>query len=137
MIAALAAQFQASVSLAIGLGRDVGLTVVNFFSFFTVLTNLGAAVVLASIAWTSVQRPGTLTRTAGLVGVRHHGDAGVRGPLAINPVTGRPPWYPYPFLNPAVSGGRVGVLAYVVGIAVTFAALGAGVIVVTRRRFAE
>ena len=71
------------------------------------------------------------------VGVRHHGDAGVRGPLAINPVTGRPPWYPYPFLNPAVSGGWVGVLAYVVGIAVTFAALGAGVIVVTRRRFAE
>ncbi len=66
MIAALAAQFQASVSLAIGLGRDVGLTVVNFFSFFTVLSNLGAALVLASIAWTSVQRPGTLTRTAGL-----------------------------------------------------------------------
>lgn len=61
-----AAQFQASVSLAIGLGRDVGLTVVNFFSFFTVLSNLGAALVLASIAWTSVQRPGTLTRTAGL-----------------------------------------------------------------------
>ena len=66
MIAALAAQFQTSVSLAIGLGRDVGLTVVNFFSFFTVLSNLGAALVLASIAWTSVQRPGTLTRTAGL-----------------------------------------------------------------------
>ncbi|SPD85470.1 protein of unknown function [Micropruina glycogenica] len=40
-------------------------------------------------------------------------------------------------MNPAVSGGWVGVLAYVVGIAVTFAALGAGVIVVTRRRFAE
>ncbi|MEZ5201512.1 MAG: hypothetical protein R2742_09455 [Micropruina glycogenica] len=57
--------------------------------------------------------------------------------MAINPVTGRPPWYLYPFLNPAVSGGWVGVLAYVVGIAVTFAALGADVIVVTRRRFAE
>lgn len=39
---------------------------VNFFSFFTVLSNLGAAVVLASIAWTSVQRTSTLTRAAGL-----------------------------------------------------------------------
>ena len=177
LLATLAAQLCASVTLALDQGRDLGLTVVNFFSFFTVLSNLGAAVVLAHLAWASVRRSDMLHRAAGITsacvttamlvtgvvynlllrsielpqvttvpwsnevlhvvgplfmlvdllgapGVRRLAWAAlgwvlafplawtaytlIRGPLAINPVTGSPPWYPYPFLNPQVSGGGLG-----------------------------
>ena len=66
LLATLAAQLCASVTLALDQGRDLGLTVVNFFSFFTVLSNLGAAVVLAHLAWASVRRSDMLHRAAGI-----------------------------------------------------------------------
>jgi hypothetical protein len=43
-------------------------------------------------------------------------------------------WYPYPFLNPDTSsGGYAEVALYIVGIALLFAAAGAGVIALSRR----
>ncbi len=47
IIAAIVAQLSASVGTAAELGRDVATTVANFFSFFTILSNSLAAVVLA------------------------------------------------------------------------------------------
>lgn len=47
LVAAIVAQLAASVSTAAELGRDVTTTIVNFFSFFTILSNALAAVVLA------------------------------------------------------------------------------------------
>lgn len=49
-IAAIAAQLTKSIGTAIELGRDVTTTIANFFSFFTILSNAAAAVVLAWIA---------------------------------------------------------------------------------------
>lgn len=49
-IAAIAAQLTKSIGTAIELGRDVATTIANFFSFFTILSNAAAAVVLAWIA---------------------------------------------------------------------------------------
>lgn len=52
ILAAIVAQFVASVSNAAALGRDVTTTVVNFFSFFTILSNLSAAIVLLwAVGW--------------------------------------------------------------------------------------
>lgn len=45
--AAVIAQFVASVSEAVARGRDVATVVANFFSFFTILSNVSACVVLA------------------------------------------------------------------------------------------
>lgn len=45
--AAVLAQFAASVSEAIARGRDTATVVANFFSFFTILSNVSACVVLA------------------------------------------------------------------------------------------
>jgi hypothetical protein len=59
----------------------------------------------------------------------------IRGPLAYNDVAGVPTWYPYPFLNPALSPeGYVSVAFYVILIAVIIGLVGAGVIWVSRRR---
>ena len=60
----------------------------------------------------------------------------VRGPLMIAPATGAPSWYPYPFLDPSLQGGYLGVMVYVVVIAATVVAAGFLVIWVGRRRAA-
>ena len=58
----------------------------------------------------------------------------VRAPFAIEPVSGKSPWYPYPFLNPAASpNGYLSVAFYVVLIAVVILAAGYGVVWVSRR----
>ncbi|MEV4686741.1 Pr6Pr family membrane protein [Microbacterium sp. LWH3-1.2] len=49
-VAAISAQLTKSIGTAIELGRDVPTTIANFFSFFTILSNAAAAVVLACIA---------------------------------------------------------------------------------------
>ena len=60
----------------------------------------------------------------------------VRGPLVTNPLTDAPYWYPYPFLDPnsATTGGYLGVVAYILGIAVGIALVAAGVVAVSRTR---
>ncbi|MGA0568049.1 Pr6Pr family membrane protein [Rathayibacter sp. KR2-224] len=60
----------------------------------------------------------------------------VRGPLVTNPATGGASWYPYPFLDPnsPTTGGYGGAIAYVIGIAVGIAAVGALVVWVGRIR---
>jgi len=50
LLAAIIAQFTTSVSSAAAQGRDVGTTIANFFSFFTILSNLLAAIVLLCAA---------------------------------------------------------------------------------------
>ncbi|HKP06646.1 MAG TPA: Pr6Pr family membrane protein [Microbacterium sp.] len=50
IVAAISAQLTKSIGTAIELGRDVTTTIANFFSFFTILSNAAAAVVLAAIA---------------------------------------------------------------------------------------
>lgn len=45
--AAVIAQFLASVAEAVARGRDVATVVANFFSFFTILSNVSAVVILA------------------------------------------------------------------------------------------
>lgn len=55
IVAAIVAQLVRSVSSAIVAGRDVATIITNFFSFFTILSNAAAAVVLAWAAiwfWT-------------------------------------------------------------------------------------
>ncbi|WP_417563135.1 Pr6Pr family membrane protein [Microbacterium sp.] len=52
IVAALAAQAQVTIGGAIDGGRDVATTTVNFFSFFTVISNLLAALVLV---WAGVR----------------------------------------------------------------------------------
>lgn len=47
LVAAIVAQLAASASTSVELGRDVPTTIANFFSFFTILSNTLAAVVLA------------------------------------------------------------------------------------------
>lgn len=62
----------------------------------------------------------------------------VRANLITAPATGRPYWYPYPFLDPHITpGGYLGVAAYIVGIAVAIVAVGAGVVWVSRGRAAS
>lgn len=50
IIAAVVAQFVSSVAGAVDNGRDVVTTVANFFSFFTILSNVSASVVLLLVA---------------------------------------------------------------------------------------
>ena len=57
----------------------------------------------------------------------------IRGPLVVNPVSGDPYWYPYPFLNPNGPGGWTSVVIYVVIISAAFVAV-AGVVVWWGRR---
>ncbi|MCK2035152.1 Pr6Pr family membrane protein [Microbacterium sp. SSW1-49] len=59
----------------------------------------------------------------------------VRANLIIAPASGKPWWYPYPFLDPhLVPGGYLGVSAYILGIAVAVIGVAAGVVWVGRRR---
>jgi len=51
ILTAIIAQFAKTLATATELGRDVPTTVANFFSFFTILSNVGAAVVLV---WAAV-----------------------------------------------------------------------------------
>ncbi|KJL38496.1 hypothetical protein JOD63_002829 [Microbacterium terrae] len=51
IVAAITTQLSASIATATDLGRDLGTTIANFFSFFTILSNAAAAVVLA---WTAL-----------------------------------------------------------------------------------
>jgi hypothetical protein len=52
MIAAIVAQFVSTVSDTIDDGRDLGTTIANFFSFFTILSNIvGAVALLAAVLW--------------------------------------------------------------------------------------
>ena len=51
IVAAISAQLAKSIGTAIELGRDVTTTIANFFSFFTILSNAAAAVVLV---WAAV-----------------------------------------------------------------------------------
>lgn len=56
----------------------------------------------------------------------------VRGAILIDPTTGVA-WYPYPFLDPA-NGGYGSAVVYIVIIAVTIVAVGAGVVAVWRAK---
>ena len=58
----------------------------------------------------------------------------VRGSLVTSPRTGDPWWYPYPFLDPQLQGGYLGVALYIVGIAVAIVLLAWGVVAVGRVR---
>jgi hypothetical protein len=58
----------------------------------------------------------------------------LRAPIAADPNTGKQPWYPYPFLNPATSAnGYLSVAFYIVLIAVVILCAGYGVVWVSRR----
>ncbi len=201
--AAIVAQLARSIGTAMELNRDVVTTVANFFSFFTILSNAGTAVVLAWAGLRQLTRRGaestvlavalaSVTTYMIITGIVYNtllrnielpqGSAPipwsnevlhliaplflladlfvgphrrmlswrairaiivfpiawvvytmVRGPFVINPVTGDPFWYPYPFLNPNNPGGWPSVLVYIVGIAVAIIIV-AAVVVWWRRR---
>ncbi|HCS60923.1 MAG TPA: hypothetical protein DIW46_05920 [Microbacterium sp.] len=57
-----------------------------------------------------------------------------RANMIIAPATGEPWWYPYPFLDPHISGGYLGVSGYIVGIAAAIVAVAALVVLTGRRR---
>ncbi|MFG6402601.1 MULTISPECIES: Pr6Pr family membrane protein [unclassified Microbacterium] len=61
IIAAVIAQGAVSIGGAAAQGRDTATTAVNFFSFFTILSNLAAAAVLlwATVRWVSGRAPRT------------------------------------------------------------------------------
>ncbi len=58
----------------------------------------------------------------------------IRANLITGPATGNPWWYPYPFLDPHLQGGYLGVAAYIVGIAAAIIGVAAGVIAIGRVR---
>ena len=52
ILAAVARQLAASIASALEYGRDLGVTVANFFSFFTILSNVSSAIVLTwAVVW--------------------------------------------------------------------------------------
>lgn len=51
ILAAVAAQARATIEKTVGLGRDLPTTMANFFSYFTILSNIFCAVVLLLAAW--------------------------------------------------------------------------------------
>lgn len=58
----------------------------------------------------------------------------IRAPFGADPVTGKQPWYPYPFLNPHTSpNGYLSVSFYVLLIAAVILCVGFGVVWVSRR----
>lgn len=57
-----------------------------------------------------------------------------RANMIIAPATGESWWYPYPFLDPHISGGYLGVSGYIVGIAAAIVAVAALVVLTGRRR---
>ncbi|GAA4489786.1 Pr6Pr family membrane protein [Microbacterium panaciterrae] len=59
----------------------------------------------------------------------------IRADFIIAPATGNHWWYPYPFLDPHLApGGYLGVVGYIVGIAVAILAVGTGVVWASRKR---
>ncbi|RWZ52641.1 hypothetical protein ELQ90_01440 [Labedella phragmitis] len=59
----------------------------------------------------------------------------LRAPLVTSPSTGTAGWYPYPFLDPRLSdNGYLSVAFYVVLIAIVIAAVGLGILWLSRRR---
>ena len=146
-VAAIIGQLVRTLSRSAENGWPLGPTAIDFFSFFTILSNVGAAIALtigailiwrgtrvdpawfASLLawralWTVIAFP--------IVWVVY---TLVRGPLITDFRTGNPWWYPYPFLNPNIQPwGYGGVALYVIGIAAGILVLAAGVIWVGRRR---
>lgn len=62
----------------------------------------------------------------------------VRADLIVAPATGDPYWYPYPFLDPhRFADGYLGILGYIIGIAIAIAAVGALVVWMGRSRAAR
>ncbi|GAB3583417.1 Pr6Pr family membrane protein [Leifsonia lichenia] len=58
----------------------------------------------------------------------------IRAPFGSDPITGKQPWYPYPFLNPQTSpNGYLSVAFYVLLIAAVILCVGYGVVWVSRR----
>ena len=52
ILAAVVRQLAASIASALEYGRDLGVTVANFFSFFTILSNVSSAIVLTwAVVW--------------------------------------------------------------------------------------
>jgi len=204
LLVTIAWQATTTVSAAVANGWDMTTVLTNFFSYFTILSNLLAAVALAWAAgWAWARGRRAASEPAGLAlalacattfmivtgavynallrGLPLPGDPWtnevlhvvgplfllldlflaprrrrlgwstlvviaalpvvwavytlVRGPLISAPATGSPPWYPYPFLNPAnFANGYGGVAVYIAIIAVVIVAVGAGVVAVGRRR---
>lgn len=206
IVAAIVAQLVQSVSGAVANGRDILTIVTNFFSFFTILSNTGAAVILAIAAvwyfsrgraetaeprWlafllaavTSYMVVTGIVYNTLLRGIALEPGAVVpwsneilhlvgplflladlflgplrralpwrtvlgivifpllwvaytllRAPFIVNPGTGDPYWYPYPFLNPNGPGGWGSVVVYVVVIAVAIIVVAWFVVWVGRRR---
>ncbi|WP_285114805.1 Pr6Pr family membrane protein [Leifsonia sp. fls2-241-R2A-40a] len=202
-LAAIVAQFTASVQSVGGQGGDVAGLVANFFSFFTIDSNVLGVVVLAMGAvlllirrdddpgWFTALRAASVTYlvTTGVVynlllrnislaqgttvgwsnevlhvvapvyllvdwlfapgrtPLRLRAVWGIavfpiawaiytliRAPFAADPVSGKSPWYPYPFLNPQTSpNGYLSVAFYVLLIAVVILAAGYGVVWISRR----
>lgn len=58
----------------------------------------------------------------------------IRANFITGPATGDPWWYPYPFLDPHIQGGYLGVVGYIVGIAAAIIGVAAFVVWVGRRR---
>ena len=203
--AAVAGQLATSLAFWTERGdEDIATDVVNFFSFFTVQSNIAAAVTLAIGAFLLLRRSGpdprwlavlltcvaTYMITTGIVynlllrGIelpqgstlgwsneilhavgplyllvdrlfapgtrplpaRTIGIAViypivwgvytlVRAPFTFDYVSGTTGWYPYPFLNPALSpSGYLSVAFYIVLIALVISAVAAGVLWLSRRR---
>jgi hypothetical protein len=69
IVAAVVTQLAASIATTIELGRDLGTVIVNFFSFFTILSNVLAAAVLLWAAIARLRRPSTATEPPALATV--------------------------------------------------------------------
>lgn len=61
----------------------------------------------------------------------------IRANFIIGPAHGNPWWYPYPFLDPHIQGGYLGIIGYVIGIAAAIVGVAALVVWVGRRRGAD
>lgn len=61
----------------------------------------------------------------------------IRANFITSPATGNTWWYPYPFLDPRLVGGYLGVAGYIVGIAIAIIGVAALVVLVGRRRGAR
>jgi hypothetical protein len=202
---AIVAQAIATFGAAIDEGRDLSTTIANFFSFFTILSNTAAVIVLVcSALWLWHHRAGARVEPRGLAiartsvatymiitGVVYNtllrflpsSEAAVpwsnevlhvvgplfllldvlfapapraqswravwavlvfplawvvytllRANLVVNPLSGLPYWYPYPFLDPNNPAGYLSVAGYIVGIAAAIALTATFVVWVGRRR---
>lgn len=58
----------------------------------------------------------------------------IRANFIVGPAHGNPWWYPYPFLDPHIQGGYLGVVGYVIGIAAAIIGVAALVVWMGRRR---